>query len=77
MPEQHRNRAADRGTAAGQGAGTVAVPRFDHPRAETTAETGEEGEELGGFNRSSQHLDREVKRWVSWSTRSGCVRIAG
>ncbi|MFB7187962.1 IS3 family transposase [Streptomyces sp. NPDC056230] len=31
----------------------------------------------GGFNRSSQHLDREVKRWVSWSTRSGCVRIAG
>ncbi len=29
----------------------------------------------GGFNRSSQHLDREVKRWEQPHGRSGSVRI--
>ncbi|MFF4534527.1 DDE-type integrase/transposase/recombinase [Streptomyces sp. NPDC001407] len=31
----------------------------------------------GGFNRSSQHLDREVKRWASWNGSSGCAYTAG
>lgn len=31
----------------------------------------------GGFNWSSQHLDREVERWVLWPGRSVCRPIAG
>jgi hypothetical protein len=31
----------------------------------------------GGFNWSSQHLDREVERWARHRDRSGCANIEG
>ena len=66
------------GGAAGGSGDTITIGSL-HPLSGAFAADGQQMDNgaQGGFNRSSQHLDRKVRRWPTEGVSSRFVRIGG